>query len=272
MTAGRRTFPKSLVVAAFLVAVSANVLAAQDGDAPPAYLARAHAHNDYERSVPLHDALGRGFASIEVDIVLQGNELYVAHEESEVRAGVTLRALYLDPLRQLVRMHGGWLFSQPGTTLQLLIDVKTEAVSAYRALDAALAEYDDLFTRWSEGAPEHGPVTAVLSGNRAVELVRATPVRRIAVDGRIDEPRDVPPEVMPMVSIDWEMVEAPTLAGRLARARELTDIVRGEGRKIRFWGTPDSPELWAGLLGAGVDYLGTDEPERLEPFLRERSR
>lgn len=230
------------------------------------YLARAHSHNDYERGAPLTDALGRGFASIEVDVVLRDGELFVAHEEEEVVSGLTLRGLYLDPLRELVRERDGWIFS-PGQSLQLLVDVKTDAEATYRALDEVLAEYGDMFTRWTPRGREPGPVTAVLSGNRAVARIDADTLRYVAVDGRIDEPRTLPPEAMPLVSVDWEDL-ASTREQRLAKARQLLRTVHAEGRKIRFWGTPDDEELWAALLSAGVDYIGTDDPARLERLLR----
>jgi hypothetical protein len=41
-----------------------------------------------------------------------------------------------------------------------------------------------------------------------------------------------------------------------------------QGRKVRFWGAPDSPVSWTVLLGAGVDLINTDDLVGLERFLR----
>src|SRR4030095_12119754 len=43
-------------------------------------LLRAHAHNDYEHTRPLLDALEQGFCSVEADIYLIDGELRVAHD------------------------------------------------------------------------------------------------------------------------------------------------------------------------------------------------
>src|SRR5256885_12298392 len=97
---------------------------------PP--LTRAHAHNDYEHTRPLLDALDHGFCSIEADIWLVDGNLLVAHDRGKVKPDRTLQALYLDPLRERVRRNGGRVFSaRPPATL--LIYGKTEA----QATDAA---------------------------------------------------------------------------------------------------------------------------------------
>src|SRR5688572_31979100 len=73
------------------------VLAVSPGVTPP--LPRAHAHNDYEHTRPLIDALEFGFCSVEADIWLVNGQLLVAHDLKDAKAGRTLQALYLDPLR-----------------------------------------------------------------------------------------------------------------------------------------------------------------------------
>ena len=40
---------------------------------------RCHSHNDYLNDVPILNALKYGYKSIEVDIILDNNQLYVAH-------------------------------------------------------------------------------------------------------------------------------------------------------------------------------------------------
>src|ERR1041385_3971816 len=83
---------------------SATVLAHA---APPAPLLHAHAHNDYEHKRPLLDALDHGFCSVEADIFLVDGKLLVAHELGKTKPERTLQALYLDPLRELVKANGG---------------------------------------------------------------------------------------------------------------------------------------------------------------------
>src|SRR5262245_56842543 len=60
-----------------------------------------HAHNDYAHAVPLHDALDRGFCSVEADIFLVCGDLLVGHNQAALDPARTLESLYLDPLRAL---------------------------------------------------------------------------------------------------------------------------------------------------------------------------
>ena len=49
-------------------------------------LARAHAHNDYEHTRPLQDALDHGFTSVEADVWLVDGELRVVHDLAGLQA------------------------------------------------------------------------------------------------------------------------------------------------------------------------------------------
>jgi hypothetical protein len=233
------------------------------------YLGRAHAHNDYARARPLHDALERGFGSVEVDVVLLDGEIFVAHDLAEVRRTDTLARLYLEPLRALARGNGGRVYAASDESLQLLIDVKSPAAETYRALAEQLGAYDELFTKWTKDGERRGPVTAVLSGNRPFDLVLADPVRYVALDGRIDEERSAfSVAAMPLVSIDWEKLEGSSPRARLAAARAWIDLVHGESRRVRFWGTPDRGPMWSSLIALGADHIGADDVARLEQILR----
>ena len=55
---------------------------------------RAHAHNDYEHTHPLFDALDQGFGSIEPDIYLVNGDLLVAHNRADCRPERNLVKLY----------------------------------------------------------------------------------------------------------------------------------------------------------------------------------
>mgnify|MGYP006216153693 CR=1 FL=1 len=71
--------------------------------------------------------LERGFASVEVDIHLVGQDLLVAHDPEEVDSTRTLEGLYLAPLREWVIAHEGEVHPD-APPLLLLIDIKTEVV------------------------------------------------------------------------------------------------------------------------------------------------
>ena len=253
---------------ALLLAGSAACATSPPTPPSPVYLGRAHAHNDYARERPLHDALERGFGSIEVDVVLVDGEIYVAHELAEVKPSDTLARLYLEPLSALAHENGGSVYAVSDESLQLLIDVKSSAAETYRALDEQLGAYDGLFTRWTKDGARRGPVTVVLSGNRAFDLVLADTVRYVTLDGRIDEERSsFSVEAMPLVSIDWTMLEGSPTA-RLAAARAWIEVVHGESRRVRFWGTPDRGPVWSSLIALGADHIGADDVVLLERVLR----
>ncbi|MNC99749.1 hypothetical protein D3C83_181410 [compost metagenome] len=44
-----------------------------------------------------------------------------------------------------------------------------------------------------------------------------------------------------------------------------------QGRKLRFWATPDTPEVWRALQRANVDFINTDDLAGLQKFLNNAS-
>jgi hypothetical protein len=238
----------------------------------PVPLLRAHAHNDYEHPRPLLDALDCGFGSIEADIYLVAGQLLVAHNAKDVKPERTLEALYLDPLRARVQQNGGRVY-RSGPTITLLIDVKTEAVATYAALHTRLEKYSSILTVFRDGVAAPGAITVILSGNRARAELAAQPVRYAALDGRIDDLAANPPSVLvPWVSDNWQKVftwkwTGPMPEADRAKLRDLVSQAHAQGRRIRFWSTPDTPEAWHLLHDAGVDLINTDHLTGLRDFL-----
>lgn len=232
----------------------------------------AHAHNDYEHKRPLLDALDQGFCSVEADIFLKDGQLLVAHTAFQLKSERTLQKLYLDPLRDRAKAHGGRVFPN-GPAFTLMIDVKTEAKSTWTALAKVLEEYDDILTVTRDGKTETKAVTVVISGNWDRAGIKSATVRRAAIDGR---PTDLDgtesAELIPWVSASWNSMfrwkgegempaeERKTLAAHVAKAH-------AQKRKVRFWGTPDRREAWAAQLEAGVDLINTDKLTELRAFL-----
>ena len=92
-----------------------------------------HSHNDYAQKRPFWGAYEAGADSIEADVFLVDGELLVAHSRKELKKENTLRRLYLEPLREVMRKNGGRARAN-GKPLQLVIDLK----SGKPALDALL--------------------------------------------------------------------------------------------------------------------------------------
>jgi hypothetical protein len=233
----------------------------------------AFAHNDYAHARPLLDALDHGFGGVEADVFLVGGELLVGHEEKELSEGRTLRSLYLEPLAQRVRRNGGWIYGRGGW-FWLMIDVKSEAGATYAAVREALWPYRGMLTRWRDGREEAGAVTVVLSGNRARKVIEGERERVVAIDGRLEDLEgNAPASLVPWISANWEKtftwrgegempaLEREKLRGIVAKAHE-------QGRLVRFWATPERPEVWRELRAAGVDLINTDDLAGLAEFLR----
>ncbi len=235
-------------------------------------LPNTHAHNDYEHTHPLFDALAQGFCSVEADIYLIDGKLLVAHERREVRPERTLEALYLDPLLAQVRAHGGRLYPG-GPDCYLLIDVKTAAEPTYRALRDVLARYQEMLTRFTPTSTETNAITVVISGNRARQIMASEAVRYAAVDGRLpDLAGSTNAHLIPWISDNWSLhftwrgwQQMP--ADQQAELRRIVDQAHAQGRKVRFWGGPDIPALWSVELAAGVDFINTDKLAELRQFL-----
>jgi hypothetical protein len=240
-------------------------------------LTRVHAHNDYEHTRPLLDALAQGFCSVEADIYLKEGNLLVGHEERDLRPERTLEKLYLDPLHRLAEQNEGRIYPH-GPTVILLIDIKTDAESTYAALRPVLEHYEVMLTKFTDGGMQTNAVTVILSGNRPRETMLKEKNRLAAYDGRLsDLGKSLPVGFMPLVSDNFEARFPSARGGALSeadgqKARAAIAETHREGRKIRFWATRDDPETWKRLLDLGVDLVNTDDLEGLAKFLKQTKR
>ncbi len=206
--------------------------------AEPVPLPRSHAHNDYAHPRPLLDALQQGFCSIEADIYLIDGQLLVAHDLKDAQPARTLQALYLDPLRRQVLAHGGRVYPG-GPVLTLLVDVKSEAVTTYAALDRVLQGYPEILTSYRDGKVEPGAVSILISGNRARAESAAQQLRYAAIDGRLEDLEANPsPALVPWISANWTLLFKAQADGTLTpaeRDRLQAFVARAheQGRKVR---------------------------------------
>jgi len=266
---GCRAFAQCFAAGPLAILVACSAVRGEE--ATP--LKQAHAHNDYEHARPLLDALDQGFTSVEADVHLVDGELLVAHDFTGIHKERTLEALYLDPLAARARQHGGSVYKAPAE-FTLLVDLKTEAETTYKALDEKLANYPQLVTTWTAGERKAGPVTVIVSGNRPIATMEAQTTRRAGVDGRLadlEQPADA--ELMPLVSDRWGAHFAWNGQGAMPveQRERLHEVVRRtheRGQKLRFWATPDTPGMWGELRAAGVDLINTDDLPGLAKFLR----
>ncbi|MFD8388824.1 phosphatidylinositol-specific phospholipase C/glycerophosphodiester phosphodiesterase family protein [Streptomyces sp. NPDC059680] len=282
LTTRRRALTTLAAALAGAVALPASQARAGTARPGPHPLWNAHAHNDYEHLRPLFDALDHRFNSVEADIFLVGDQLLIGHDSSELDPTRTLESLYLDPLAARVRADHGSVYRGWRRPLQLLVDIKTEGSSTYLELDRHLRRYPHLFTRYAHGRVHPGPVTAVISGDRAARIpMEAQEERRAFYDGRLtDLGTAAPATFISLISDNW--TQNFTWSGEGAfpdaerqKLRSITAAAHARGQQVRFWATPDAAgpardALWTELLAAGVDYLNTDDLAGLENFLDTR--
>jgi glycerophosphoryl diester phosphodiesterase len=258
------------------VGLLAMLAAGDERTAPgPVPLIHVHAHNDYEHTHPLFDALACGICSVEADIHLVDGKLLVAHSRSQVKPDRTLQSLYLDPLRQRVRDNGGRVYRN-GPTVVLLIDFKNDPEKMYPVLRDVLRQYADILTTWEDKKEKPGAVKAIMTGDHpTVDVLSAEKTRYAALDGTLEALESNPPaSLVPWMSSEWGKTfrwrgkdEFPAAEQR--KLHQIVEKAHAQHRQVRFWGAPDNVQTWKVLRAAGVDLINTDDLRGAQRFLLE---
>ncbi len=131
----------------------------------------AHSHNDYEHERPLFDALAYNFKSIEADVYLVGDSLFVAHNSEDIKPGRTLRTLYLEPLKNQIKKNKGSVYGN-GEEIILFIDIKDDGLKTYQLLHKILEGYKKYLTVFENGVKKTGSIMVVVSGNRPFDFMQ----------------------------------------------------------------------------------------------------
>jgi hypothetical protein len=230
-----------------------------------------HAHNDYAHARPLLDALEAGFRSVEADIYYAGGKLVVSHDGRNSPG--TLESLYLAPLQARVTGHHGSVYGD-GEPFRLVIDLKDGSDALPAAIDAVFARYP-MLSRFADGTYVHGPVEIVFTGDEVTKraMVARTPwgTRDSNVFSTSD-PLDVRWTDYALdwsQSIDWNG-DGAMPADEQRTLEYLVSYAHALHRRIRFYGEPDRPLVWAAEVAAGVDFISTDDLAGLARFLGSR--
>jgi alkaline phosphatase len=228
-------------------------------------IANTHSHNDYEQPVPFWTAYNAQFGSIEADIFLVGDRLFVAHDRKELALHRTLEDYYVKPLSAQVRKNHGHPYADSTRRLQILIDVKADSTAALHALIALLGKYPNL-TRTAL-------LTWVISGNRPDPSLYATYPPFIAFDGiLLHHYSPAALSRIVMMSDDLHDYTHWEGAGNLPsadRRRILAAIAWSHALHlpVRFWDAPDFPRAWRQLMRLRVDFINTDHIQQLADYL-----
>lgn len=229
--------------------------------------ANVHSHNDYEQLFPFWAAWRQGFGSIEADVFLDNGELIVAHERTQMKRRWTIDSLYLQPLQQCIRENKGYVFADTSRQLQLLIDIKSEAVSTLNRLVEKLRDYP-LLTATSS-------LKIVISGNRPEASGLASYPDWIWFDGDLQKEYNKDQlDRIEMLSGNFSRYSSWNGKGRLPEKerlvlKELISNAHSLNKKIRFWNSPDIMNSWYSFMELGIDYINTDHIDGITTFLRQ---
>lgn len=237
-----------------------------------------HSHNDYLNKRPLFAALENGLISVEADVHLIKDELYVVHVRPLLRNKKrTLEALYLKPLFEHIEKNNGKVYSEYEGQFYLMIDFKNGSVEMYDKLIQLLRKYRTMLTTIENGEIKLGMVTVFMSGSRPTKEVLEAEPKLAFLDGR---PNDIgngfSADVMPVISDSYRSQlkwnghgEMP--ADQRGKLKSLASRVHAEGKKLRLWASPDNPNAWKIFQELGVDLINTDRPKKFREFMLQRS-
>lgn len=240
----------------------------------------AHSHNDYLHPNPLYDALANGFGSIEVDIHLIDDQLYVSHLTPLILdEQKTLKNLYLQPLFDLYQSTPDFFQHQEESPLlTLMVDIKTDKNSTYEKLKKEILPYQEMFCSWTNHKLNMRAVRLLLSGNRPIEKVLTETHRFVQIDGRIEDINEnYPNSFMPIISDNYSKIckkqwfgKSPNKAN-LKKIEEVAKAVHQSGKEFRLWNIFDNELSWQKIRNAGVDIVNTDDLSGLAFFLKEEN-
>jgi hypothetical protein len=264
------------LIFALVAALSAR---AQEQKAPPPLplVTKAHAHNDYQHTRPLLDALDNGFCSVEADIFLTNGQLLVAHAIEQTKPERTLQSLYLDPLQARVKQNNGHVYTNGGE-FTLLIELKQEWPGEYPALLSVLTNYAPILVNYTTdpsapgqsqtpAIPEQKHTNAILviiTGHRDPNMFKGETIRYAAADGGMgDLDKNPPANLVPWISENWKAFfkwngKGAIPDAELDKLKKIVQRAHDQGRRVRFWNAPDTANFWQVMHVVGVDLINTD--------------
>ena len=222
-----------------------------------------HSHNDYEQDIPFWTAYKNGLNSIEIDLFLKNDSLYVTHSESEIIADRTIEHLYLNSLSKVAS-------SQLGIKkkLQILIDIKSESHTTLNRLIKTLNYYPEIIDKEN--------ISIVISGNRPIPKKYVDYPDFIYFDYQSLYPLENEKiwNKIALISLNfkkyssWNGVEDMSVEN-FKKLDSLVKLAHYYKKPFRFWGTPDNKIAWEVFKELGVDYINTDKPIQVSTYFNE---
>jgi alkaline phosphatase len=225
-----------------------------------------HAHNDYEHNVPFSDAHKLRLGSIEADVFLINDSLFVSHSLKTLSRDVLFDGAYLSKLNEAVKENKGTAYTDRSSVLQLLIDLKTDSLNTLKAVINNIQKYPELL--------DNPSVRFVITGNQVPADQFSSYPNYILFDGNLDKPSHLEQlQRIGLFSANFAKFSRWKGEGEIPAADlELIRAAIGKAhmlhKQIRFWGVPDTPNTWRIMMALGVDYINTDKIAEAAKFFQ----
>lgn len=220
-----------------------------------------HSHNDYLQEIPFWKAFDGKANSIEVDVFLRNDSLFVTHHESEIIPNKTIEALYLKPMETAFTSD-----TDGNRELQLLIDIKSEAKPTLDRLIIVLKQFG--------GLTKNNAISLVISGNRPSPEEYVKYPEYIFFDHQsLEDLKD--PELWKKVAVislpfykhsKWDGKSAISDIDYV-EIKEIAAKAHVYNKPFRFWATPDTEIAWKTLAQLGIDFINTDKPSECAEYI-----
>lgn len=249
-----------------------------------------HSHNDYWRDTPFWSALSVGAVSIEADVFLINDTLYIGHEIAALTESRTLRSLYIDPILTVLNRTNpstpftsafssstpnGLFDTSSSQTLYLFIDLKTPGSTTFPAVISALAPLREAgyLTTFNGTSVNEGPITIIGTGSTPLDQVQGVSPRDYFYDANLaflsTTLSNITADVSPIASAQFsrfigEIDGTEFNSTQLETLREHVSYAASKGIVGRYWDTPAWPvstrnAVWRTLITEGVGLLNADE-------------
>ena len=223
---------------------------------------RIHSHNDYRQIKPFWTAYENGLNSIEIDVFLKNNTLYVTHSESEINKKRTIESLYLTSLEKLISSQ---LYSI--NKLQILIDIKSDPKNTLNKIVQILNQYPQIINQKN--------ISIVISGNRPDPEEYEYYPDFIFFDHQSLDPlvKQKMWSKIALISLDFGKFSNWNGKGSMTakdykKVDSVVRIAHQYGKPFRFWATPDTKGAWKTFRILGVNYINTDHPAQASNYFK----
>ncbi|MFY1047867.1 alkaline phosphatase [Chryseobacterium sp. GP-SGM7] len=219
-----------------------------------------HSHNDYEQKVPFWYALGSGVQSIEADVFLENNELFVAHNQKDITKERTFENLYLNPIDKALEMN---MIKQE--SLQILIDIKTDAKATLAQIVKSIQKHPKIATQ--------NKVKFVISGNQPLpEDYNSYPDFILFDYQKLDDLTADQWKKVALLSLNFKQYsvwngKGGVMEKDLPTVTEVIKKAKSFGKPFRFWAIPDGKTSWEFFAHNGVDFINTDHPKECTDYI-----